>query len=257
MNEVDKLLEGIQQHESPVDDILGTKSTESEPTPKAENEPEEEEQPRKNRRHRRWESQLLDKERELIAREARLQALSEVEKFSKETNSDIPPEWTVLYGDTPEAQKAWKVQEKLLMRAKEEAKAEAVREIESKREEESRKAKQFESYIDSNLEAIEDRYDVDLTSDAPKARKMRREFLELIETVSPKDEDGNIIEYSDFMTTYGLFQKIRTEEKPDNTQKKDIASRSMVRSQSAPAAQPAGRMTFAKAGAEINKLFNR
>ena len=93
-----------------------------------------------------------------------------------------------------------------------------------------------ENYIDSQLEAIEDAYGVDITSETPQATKRRQEFLGLVEKLSPKGEGGIVTDYADFGTTYELYDETH-KEKIDNSRQKEIASRSMTRSGSAKSAE--------------------
>lgn len=191
----------------------------------------EEEEPHKNRKHRRWESRLEQKERELIEREAYLRGLSE-RVLPDEGSSEMPPEWVALYGNTPEAKEAWKIQAKLIEQAEERATQRAISQF---REEDSKVAEEqarYESEIDSELESLEDEFNLDLTSNAPAARKARGEFLDLVLALSPKDDEGNPTAYADFRSTFEIYQKSR-ESKPDTTRQKEIASRSMQSSSSA------------------------
>ena len=58
----------------------------------------------------------------------------------------------------------------------------------------------------TGLARIEDNYDVDLTSTAPQAKKLRTEFIEFVERIAPKDEYGNVKEYPDFESSFELFR---------------------------------------------------
>lgn len=191
--------------------------------------PEKGDEPRKNRRHRRLETQLQT-ERELrIAAEARAAGKSEAERFAQVV-TDVPDKWLRIYGDTPESRAAWAVQKELFDGFKSEAKAEAIQEIEERQNQARKQEKEFESFIDSELEEIEDEFDVDVTSDTPAARKARREFLEVVEKLSPKDDKGVITGYADFSEAWQMYQKSKGTVKDDTVDRqKELAARGMER----------------------------
>lgn len=230
-SEVEKFFEGLPSEDKKEADIFEDIKKEDPPAkeePKADD-PEKEGEPRKNRRHRRLEEQLQREREARIAAEARAGALAEMPHRS-ESEGEVPSEWLRIYGDTPESRTAWKLNKGIFEGIAEKAKKDAIAEIESKRAEEVRKAKEFESFIDSELEGIEDEFNVDVTSDAPAARKARRELLELVESLSPKDKDGNLAGYADFQETWKLYQAQRKEQKPDASKNKELAARTVEKS---------------------------
>lgn len=185
--------------------------------------------PKKNRRHRRLEERL-QKERETnIALNARIEELSKLNKPKSDNIDDTPEEWIQLLGDTPEARRIWKLQNKIFEEKVGKVREETIREIEEKNARALAQQKEFESYIDSELENIEDEFDVDLTSNSPAARKARKDFLELVENLSPKNESGVLTGYADFKTTFSLYQQTRDAAKSSQTsqRQKELASRSM------------------------------
>ena len=195
---------------------------------------EQKEEVRKNRRHRRLEEQL-EREREArIAAEARAQALSENRQFSQESKSDdIDPRWITIYGDTPASRQAWKLQQEIFSDYASKSKEEVLNKIQEEQKEAEQYQKQFESFIDTQFESIEDEYDVDITSNSPQARKARRDLLDIVETLSPKDEDGTISNYADFKGAWEMYQLKNA--KPANTARRDeIAAKSMSSSAGVP-----------------------
>lgn len=190
---------------------------------------EKEGEPRKNRRHRRLEKQLQDEREARIAAEARAAGKSEAERFTQSVATDVPDKWLRLYGDTPESRQAWVVQKELFDGVKSEAKAEAIREIEERQDKARKQEKEFESFIDTELEEIEDEFYVDVTSDTPAARKARREFLELVEKLSPKDEHGTITGYADFGEVWKQYSSSKTTKDTTVDRQKEIAARGMER----------------------------
>lgn len=218
----------VEKHEV---DPLEIPAKEEVVAPKKE-EVEEETEPRKNRRERRLEAKLQSERETSIELAARLKALSETDRFKKEVAPDADLH-AILFGDaaeTPEtratASRLAKVLESHTVRARDEA----LKAFKEDQEKAIKAEKDAEKLLDSELEALEDEYDVDLTSDSPAARKERREFLEVVQKLSPKDSEGNIKDYADFKEAFEIFQSRK--ERPDTTRQKGLASRSMTRSSS-------------------------
>lgn len=184
----------------------------------------------KNRRHRRLEAQVQEEREKRIALEARLQAQSEFEKFKSDTTIDEDTkDLLTLYGNDDKGKQAAEITKALLQRVAQRTKTETLDELEERQINQASERRQYESYIDEQLEAIEDNFNVDVTSNAPNARKARREFLELVETLSPKDKDGTIIDYADFTGTWKMYQS-KNSSNEDNERRSDIASKSMAKS---------------------------
>lgn len=237
-SEVDDFFSNLPTEDKQDADIFDEKKEVKEPVAEPEKDEDEVDEEgkitRKNRAYRRLEEKYERERESAIALNERVRLLSEqVESIGRrsttETKSgDMPAEWVALYGSSEDAEKAWKLQGTFLNKFKEEARDEAIREFERREEARLSEERQFESFIDSGLESLEDKYNVDLTSDAPKARKARREFLEMVQKLSPKDENGTITGYADFESTFEIYkaQKVET---PDNSRRKEIASGTMTR----------------------------
>jgi hypothetical protein len=88
-----------------------------------------------------------------------------------------------------------------------------------------------ERELAQGFENIEETFNVDFTQN----KKLRSDFVEFIERVAPKDEQGEVIEYPDFEETFKLFQEIN--KKPQNVRNKELASRGTQRSSDASTAQ--------------------
>lgn len=214
-------------------DIFKESLIETPPEKGEEKPPEKEEDGYKNRRHRRLEAQL-DKEREArIAAEARAQALSETRQFAQEVGTDdVSQKLATLYGTDDNGKRAAQITKELLESYRVQAKEDALKEVEGRQQKALQEQRQYESLIDSELESIEDEFNVDVTSDAPAARKARREFLEVVQALSPKDKDGAITGYADFSGAWEMYQLKRAKDKPSDTvnRQKDLADRSMTKS---------------------------
>lgn len=230
-SEVEKFFEGLPEEEKPEADIFS--DTPAAPEKEKENDgtttPEKDGEPRKNRRHRRLEQQLTEEREKRIAAEARAGGISEAQKFVQTTGDDTPAKWLQMYGDTPESRQAWALQKEIMADVVAKTKAETLKEVEDRETARKTEQAQFQTFIEGELEELEDEYNVDLTSDAPAARKARREFLEMIQTLSPKDDAGTITGYADFDATWKLYQEKRSATKTDASKNKDLASRTMTR----------------------------
>lgn len=199
-----------------------------------EKEAEEDADSRKNRRHRRLEEALQRERESNIALSERIKTLSEMERFTKDFQPDTDIH-QVLFGTTAQTDETKATalgMQRVLEKFGNDAYTKAINDFDKRRADEAQQQREEERFIDSELEAIEDEANVDLTSNSPAARKARTEFLSLVEKLSPKDQDGNIKDYADFSTTFEIYQNSR---KPDASRAKSLAARTM---QSTGASQP-------------------
>lgn len=225
-NEVNDFFEGLPSEDKPGEDIFDEKPAEQVRS-------QEDDEPHKNRRHRRLEAQLQEEREARIAAEARAQALSETQRFKEDTQSTpIDQRWLQLYGDSPASRQAWKIEEERLEDFAQKIQERTANKLKEERMQEIAKEKEYQSFIDGQFETIEDEYNVDLTSNAPAARKARSEFIDMISKLSPKDENGQLTAYADFPATWEAYQARRGNERSSNTteRQKEIASRSMRKS---------------------------
>lgn len=235
-NEVDKLFEGLpkedEQAADPFDENKPEVVPEKEPEVKKEDSEDPEKDSHKNRRHRRLEQQLQSEREARIRAEALAQARSEASSFNKDIG-EIDQRWIQIYGDTPESRQAFKLYQEMVKDHTADLKAQAIKEMKAEQEAERHQQEEFESHIDNGLEDVEDEFNVDLTSNTPAARKARREFLELVESLSPKDSEGNLTGYADFNATWEIYQMKKGQaEKPDASRNKELAARSMANGKS-------------------------
>lgn len=234
-NEIDKLFADLPKDDQQVADVFGENKPKPEDKVPAKDEnkegadvPEEPgKEPHKNRRHRRLEQQLQEEREARIRAEALAQARSEASSFNRDVG-EVDQRWIAIYGDTPESKQAFKLYQEMVKEHTAALKEDALKAIKAEQAEAERQQREFESFIDTGLEDIEDEFGVDLTSNAPAAKKARREFLELIETLSPKDENGDLTGYADFFGTWEIYQlKKGQTDKPDASRNKELAARSM------------------------------
>lgn len=236
MNEIDKFFGDLPSQDKQVADIFNDKKPEESATEKVVDKNEDgESEPHKNRRHRRLEEALQRERESNIALNERIKTLAEIrEEGTKLNQGDIDARLIQVFGDSDVGKQIARNFSQVLSEETERAKREMLEEIESRQSQVVEEQKQYESFIDEQLEDLEDRHNVDLTSDAPQARKARREFLELVQNLSPKNESGELTDYADFDSTFSVYQKTRTEDKSETTNRqKEIAARSMQRSGSA------------------------
>lgn len=190
-------------------------------TPEVEEQVEEEpEEDPKNRSERRLREKLEKERIANIELNAKYQALSEAQRFRQE---ETDPYETVgkIYGtDTPETQAATELLKNALRNVEERAKSSALEEFRSERQREQEEVRQASERLDSYIEEIEDEHGVSFSP------QMQKSYFTLLEKMSPKDSDGNIIEYADPHAVYEIFsEKLQ---KRTDSKAKELASRSMV-----------------------------
>jgi hypothetical protein len=186
---------------------------------------------------KRMERRQAEKIRQLrdenIALAERLKIIAEQKQSSVESDVDYLKEAEQLYGNAdengvfdPKRAKATEIFKSVVSKAVADAERRAIERFEARQQESSSSEKQAieenESFLDEAMADIEEEYGIDM--DVPKERNG---YLDLLEEMSPKDSDGNIIEYADPDAVAKVYMKIRTS---SNSQAKQIASRSMARS---------------------------
>ncbi len=219
-----------KEDKSPEADIFGKPKVESAPVQKTEDEDEDVDDSVKNRRHRRLEAKLQAEREANIALTERVKVLSEVEKFAKET-PDVDPDIAKMFDASDIGKENALRLSRKLTEMKEEARQSALEAIDSRRERENQEFKEAGSFIDSSLDSLEEQYNVAFYG-SKKADTLRSEFLQFVENISPKDEEGNLIEYADMDRSFETFMDLHSKVKPDNSRQREISSRSMQRSQS-------------------------
>ena len=153
----------------------------------------------------------------------------EVEKFVEDLGADeIDDVLTRIIGnDSPEKIAAIRDFKKVLLEREEKGAQKALDYFERQRENEVMEERKAEEELQTGFENIEEEFGVDITSSTPTARKTRSEFIDFVKRVAPKDSDGDILDYPDFMETFQLFQDTRKSTPEGNNRAKDLASRGM------------------------------
>lgn len=177
----------------------------------------------KNRRERRLQAKLTAEREANIAMAARLEALSEANKFRSETDADYLKTVERIYGtDTPEAKTATELLKEALRGLEKNATERALESFREAQQAEAQKLRDEERRLDGFVEEIEDTYGINMTSD------MQKGYFKMLEKMSPKDNDGNIVEYADPHSVWEVFsEKLQ---KGGSNRAKDLASRSMTAS---------------------------
>lgn len=182
----------------------------------------------RNRRERRLESRLREEQEFSRVLAARLQAETAAKQqiVSNDAQDSLAAIERIYGVDSPEAREATQILRDTLLSIKREAVAEAKAEFERYQSNEVNAVREAESQLDTMLEEIEDEFDVDLTS--RESADHRRDYLTLLEKMSPKDRDGNITQFADHRAVWEIYQS-RFEKPKDNTAK-NLASRGMQQS---------------------------
>lgn len=191
----------------------------------------------------------IDKE---IAKRIKDVKPTEVEKFTKDVGMDedeLTETLTEIIGnDTPQKIAAIKKFRNQLGKLEEKGAERALAQLREQAEAESAEEAQAQEELANAFESIEEEFEVDLTSNTTAARKERNDFIDFIKRVSPKDGNGDVIQYPDFEETYKLFKS--TQKPVENKRAKDISSRSMTRSTDTGSAPTTG-----KTWKDVDKAF--
>lgn len=231
-NEVDEFLGDVKTEEkdvfkSEVEDPLAQPPKEEE---KGEEKPEEKDEEEKLPFHKDPKVQrYIDKEIE------RRMPKTEVQTFIEDTKKDdddplLDVLTRVIGNDTPEKISAIKDFKRALDSRDKRVRDEALREIDNRVSEEKEAELQATNELIEGFENIEDTFNVDLTSNKPTAVSMRKEFVDFIQRIAPKDEDGQVTEFPDLEETFKLFQDIKKGVPTAPNRAKDLAARSVGRS---------------------------
>lgn len=224
-NEQKEFLENVDDKKQTVDQLEAPLEPEdkTDVTTEADTEVDPEQVPDdiKNRRHRRLERKLQAEREANIAMAARL---AERDKMGSKGTSEadaLIDEVERIYGSaSPEAIEATRILKSTLQGVEKRATETAIKALREERAREAAEVQKSEAELDSMVEDIEDEYGVTLTPD------QQRGFFKMLERLSPKDEDGNIVAYADPDAVWESYQAATTK-KPSSTAK-NLSDRSMV-----------------------------
>lgn len=180
-------------------------------------------QPR-NRRERRLTAKLQAERESSMFLAGKLEARTEAEKALSSEEADYLKGIERIYGtDSPEALLATDLLKKAITGARDDAETRAYDRIKGEREKEQLELRDADKELDSMIDEIEETYDVDLTEAQEKA------YFGLLTRMSPKDRDGNVINYADPHAVWEVFQE-KLQSRTKDTRAKDMSSRSMTQS---------------------------
>jgi len=97
------------------------------------------------------------------------------------------------------------------------------RQRQSREKEEAEEAK-LKRDVDDMVANVEDKFDLDLTSETDEANTRYDKFMSLVKKMSPKDAQGNLTSYADFEAVAEIFKEQESKGSSLN-RKKEIASR--------------------------------
>jgi len=219
--EQDEFLKDLQTNNDVFDQPLEPQEAEK-PT-------ESEEEIPKNRTEKRLRTKLQAERETSIALAARLEAITEAQKFRSESSeSDYMKSVERIYGtSTPETAEATELLKKAFQEVEKTATEKAIKAYQEEQQNQKNELAKEEKELDSMVEDIEDEYGVSMDASTQKG------FFTLLEKLSPKDRDGNVIEYADHHAVWEELQA-RRDRTPINSRAKDLASRSMTRTGASP-----------------------
>lgn len=232
-NELDQFLSDIQQDQTEADILNAPLNHEPEKGEEPEPEHQEDEasddeedgflKP-KTRRERRLIKKLQEERESSIFLAGKLEAREEAKQYLSDEEADYLKGIERIYGnDSPEAQLATDLLKKAIVGAREDAETRAYERIMSERQNEQYMVQQAESELDSIVEDIEDTFGVALSP------AQERSYFELLQKMSPKDSDGEVISLADPYAVWEVFQERMSQKAPDN-RAKSLSSRSMTQS---------------------------
>lgn len=181
----------------------------------------------KNRRERRLAEKYQAEREANIAMAARLEAITEAQALrGGEETADYLKTVERIYGtESPEAREATELLKASLQSLKEEARREAIEAIREERQVETRAVAEAEQTLDEMVEELEDEFGVDIEG----SKTHLAGFLNLLERMSPKDREGNIIQYADHYAVWEEYQDRLSRAAAANPAK-GLAARSMTHS---------------------------
>lgn len=177
----------------------------------------------RNRRERRLMEKLQQERESAMFLAGKLEARTEAERAVSE-ESDYLKAIERIYGtDTPEAQLATDLLKKAIIGARDDAEIRAYERVQQERMRDQEAFEEADSMLDSIVEEIEDTYDVELNA------AQQRSYFQLLQKMSPKDEDGEVVSLADPHAVWEIFQE-RLQKRGTDNRAKALSSRSMVQS---------------------------
>ena len=226
MNETEKFFDDLGTDQNNATDILEQPLTDidNSGTPveqKIDNEDPEKEP--KNRRERRLIKKLQEERESAMFMSGKLAALEETKSVINEERDYLKGVERIYGTESPEAIMAGDLLKKAIIGARDEAEQRAYERIKAERIQEQQELAKAESQLDGFIEEIEETYGVTITE------AQERSYFQLLQKMSPKDRNGNVIEYADPHAVWEVFHERVKSKAPDNTAK-ILSNRSMTQS---------------------------
>ncbi len=188
--------------------------------------PKEDETEARNRRERRLETKYRAERESSIALAAKLEVLTEAQKFSRENTTEVDETIARIYGtNTPEAAEATALLQKALSNVENRATEKALEKFREEQKQQQEAVLNEEKTLDGLVEQIEDENHIEMDA------QTRKGFFTLLERLSPKDAEGNVVQYADHRA---VWEQLQAAKQPVHNRAKDLASRSMVRTGASP-----------------------
>lgn len=180
-----------------------------------------------NRRERRLQAKLQAERESSIALAAKLEVLTEAQKFSRAENVEVDETIARIYGtNTPEAAEATALLQKALLNVENRATAKALETFREEQRTAQAEVASQEKALETMVDEIEDQYRTTLDDPTRKA------FFTLLERMSPKDANGEVKEYADHNAVWEELQA-RRQVQPNRA--RELAARSMTKTGASPA----------------------
>jgi len=185
---------------------------------------EHEGQHARNRRERRLEAKYQAERESSIALAAKLAERDRIDaERNVSTESDYIKSIEKIYGtDSPEAIEATELLKGAFKGLQKDATEQALRIFKEQQEAEQAAVANEEGTLDAMIEEIEDELGIEVDTST------RTSFFKLLARMSPKDRDGNIIQYADHTAVWEMLQSQTST--PKSNPAKDLSSRSMTQS---------------------------
>lgn len=265
IKQVDKFLEELGEIKSDsvvLDDKsvseLFEKPKEPSKTEEVKSDEDEEDKP-KTRRYKRLEKKNEEMSQMLIEMNDRIKKLSELERYAKEHEGETDPDMVKVFGTDDNGKILTKFFSDKFKDIEENAKKNALEQIAQDNARASEQEKIESDTIDQAFDTLEEKFNVDLSGKNKASREFRNGFIDFVEQLSPKDSEGNIIEYADFNTAFETYSKISSNNKPRETsdRQKELASRGMTNSGKSVPEIPKGPMNFNRIHQMIDSMRNQ
>lgn len=230
MNEQEQFLKDLEHDPNQVDvleqPLVPDDSVQEERENSGEGESSEEKgedgQPR-NRRERRLMAKLQAERESSMFLAGKLEARTEAQKAVTEEADYLKAAERIYGTDSPEAQLATDLLKKAIIGARDDAENRAYERMRGDQSQQIENEQAAENELDSMIEKIEEEHGVSLTE------AQERGYFQLLEKMSPKDRNGNVIEYADADAVWDVF-KDKLAKRPTDTRARDMSSRSMTQS---------------------------